>query len=376
VDGELTEVVVEPLGTDFFAAVLEVIGDGVLVVDGDGAIYYSNPRARELLGMGDGPPLTLLRHAPEIFLHLREALARSQRQVSELTVSYPERRLLRVSCLPLAQKSLHAVVLGDRTAEGKGTDARLEDETCAAVQFLAGEMAHDLGNPLNTLQIHLQLLQRQVQGRGKGNDAAETLQICREEIARMRRLVSHFLGAIRPARPILASLDLRKLLAECVAVEKPELAQRHVTLARDHRGKSATIRGDADQLRRVFVNLLRNAMEALEGGGHIDIRTVDEGAFLRVEIEDNGVGIDPTILQHLFGNAPSAKHSGNGLGLLIVRRILRGHRATLSIGAVEPQGTRVTLRFPLENPRFPGLPGGEPSPALVDRIPLGDGKIF
>jgi signal transduction histidine kinase len=363
----------------FFAALLEAIGDGLAVVDSGGEVGYLNGRARELLGIPPEsvPPLALSRHAPELFLHLREALEGGRGQVFELAVTYPERRFLRVSCLPFpaSAKHFHALVLGDRTAEETRSDARLEDETCAAVHLLAGEMAHDLGNPLNTLQIQLQLLQRQLKTLRGGAGARRTVEVCRDEVGRMHRLVARFLGAIRPATPLLCRLDLAPLLEHCLEVQRAELEQRGIAVEPQFPKNLPPILGDGEQLRRVFFNLLRNALEALEGGGTLTVRGSDEGAFLRVEIEDSGVGIDPGVLAHLLRNPHSSKRLGNGLGLLIVRRILRAHRATLTLASLEPHGTRVTLRFPLENPKFPELSADTPPPAHDDRIPLAEGKF-
>jgi signal transduction histidine kinase len=194
----------------------------------------------------------------------------------------------------------------------------------------------------------------------------------------MHRLLGHFLGAVRPGQPILTPLDLNALLRHCAAVQRAECEGRGISLRLHCGGEPLTVLGDGEQLQRALFNLLRNGIEALERGGTLQISSADEGPFARVEIEDDGIGIDLTALPRLFQLPRSSKHLGNGLGLLVVRRILCAHRATVALSSLEPHGTRVTLRFPLENPKFSTLPAGAaPAPAaLPDKIPLGDRNLL
>jgi signal transduction histidine kinase len=339
----------------------ELIQDGLILLEGGGTLRYCNGRARELLGIPSEtlPPLPLRRFSPELFFHLQDYLGSEERQIFEADITYPEKRLLRVQCLPYKElnETLYAAVLVDRTREEERDAEQLEEETCAAVQTIAGGMAHEMGNPLNTLQIQLQLLQRQLPGAAKYQKMRETVAICRGEVERLHHMVRHFLHAIRPVKPLLQSLDLNDLVRGCVVVLGEELRQRDVRIVMELADGEIRILGDEEQLQRVFFNLLRNAMEALDGGGSIALRTTQEDAFARVEVEDDGVGIAPSALPNILQLQRSEKRHGNGLGLVIVQRILRAHRSTIALRTVAPHGTLVTLRIPLENPNFPMLPG-------------------
>jgi signal transduction histidine kinase len=222
--------------------------------------------------------------------------------------------------------------------------------------MIAGGLAHEIGNPLNAIQIQLQLLQRQIPNSVKCRKMRDTVAICRTEVDRLHHIVQHFLQAIRPVKPLLQSQDLNELMKWCIVVLGEELKQRKVSVNTELADGEVRILGDSEQLQRVFFNLLRNAMEAFEDGGVITMRSVNEDTFARVEIEDNGVGIAPSAIQHLLQLQRSEKRHGNGLGLIIVQRILRAHRSTIALRTIAPHGTRVTLRFPLENPKFPMLP--------------------
>ncbi|MDR3316890.1 MAG: hypothetical protein LBS68_02350 [Puniceicoccales bacterium] len=348
----------------------DLLHDGFLVIGEDGNIRNMNSRTRELLGIPEGNelPLPLRRFSPELFVHLESCIGTESQQVFEATIAYPERRLLRVTCLPIDGKSplLHALVLTDRTAEEERNAAFLEDEMCAAVQLLAGSMAHEMGNPLNTLQIQLQLLQRQLREGRRGKKVLEAVAVCRDEVDRLHRMVQQFLGAIRPAQPNLATVDLNGLMEGCIAVLREELDRHCIGIQLRFCRESPKILGDSEQLRRVFLNLLRNAMEAIDGTGNILVNTAEDNAFALVEIEDDGVGISPSALPHLLRSQHSNKRLGNGLGLLIVQRILRTHRGTIALRSLSPRGTRAVLRLPLENPRFPMLPTGNSENEIPD----------
>ncbi|MDR2668063.1 MAG: PAS domain-containing protein [Puniceicoccales bacterium] len=350
------------LGENFFGAVLSALSDGLAAVDGGGHVHYLNGRAKELIGVpvAEEFPILLRRYSPEIFMHLRRCLRGSTAEIFEVQINYPERRLLRVSCLPMPAAGtipMHALVMTDRTEEEDGNDRRRDDDACAAVELIAGTLAHELGNALNSVQIHLQLLARQLHQLSKSGKAAETVVICRGEAERMHRLLSNFLGAIRPAKVVMQPLDLNEVLKNCLAVQAAELSQRNIAVAVDFCREPPIILGDEERLQQVFFNLLRNGMEAIEGSGTVELRTANEGAFVRVEICDSGVGIDQSAMANLFRPQWSGKREGNGLGLLVVRRILRAHRSTMAVGSASPSGTRITLRFPLKDPKFPMLAG-------------------
>ncbi|MDR2664483.1 MAG: PAS domain-containing protein [Puniceicoccales bacterium] len=348
--------------SNFWESVLSVLRDGLAVVDGHGAVLYVNRRARELMGIPDGeePPLLLRRYAPEIYFHSRDSLDSPGQQLFEVSVTYPERRLLRVSRFPLARReglALSALVLADRTAEEELGELRREEDACVTAGLLAGALAHELGNPLNGIQIHLQLLLRQLRSTAGSAALQRTVEVCRDEVDRLCRMIGNFLGSIRPTKPVLRRIDLNGPLRDCLPPLAMELERRNGTVGEEFSAEPLLVLGDPEQLRQVFENLLRNGLDALEGSGRIVVRSADEGAFARVEVEDDGVGIDPSALPNLFRPQWTTKQDGNGFGLLVVRSILRAHRATIAFQSLNPHGTRVTLRFPLENPKFPMLAG-------------------
>jgi signal transduction histidine kinase len=351
-------------GEKFFQSLLEVVRDGILLIDGAGTLHYSNCRARELLGMGDEPsPLPLQRYAPEIAAQLGPDFDPKVSQICEMAISYPERRLLRIACLPFG-KNLRALVIQDRTEEEKKNSSALESEAFSAAQLLAGSMVHEIGNPLNAIKIQLQLLQRQIGGRKRLESLAPSLDICRSELDRIHGIISGFLDSFRQVRPVLRELRLGEVLAYCLRVQRAELEGKAITLNLHLNGESPIILGDGGLIQQAIFNVLRNAMEAMVAGGELKIRLHSDGIFASLEIEDNGAGISHQALPRLLQPHFSTKTFGHGLGLLVVQRTVQAHGGILTIRSLDP-GTSVSLRFPLKDPSFPRL-HAVPFPALPD----------
>jgi signal transduction histidine kinase len=344
----------------FFESVLQAMGDGVIIANGAGSVYYANPRARELIGIreSDGESIPSLRRlSPEIFSQLK-AISQGSTRIAHVTINYPERRLLRVTyllCDPIA--NLHAIIMADITAEAAEREANLESETLEAVSSFAAGIAHEIGNPVNTIKIHLQLLQRGLGAGGKNADLASYAGICLEELDRIDHIIAYFLRAVRPAIPQFKELLLSECLRHCQRILAAELRELNISFHLEVSGQSPedSIMGDEEQLRQVFFNLLRNSMEAMEGGGEIAVRIGQTNRREVVEICDSGAGIPVDSLQRVFNPYYTTKKDGNGLGLVIVQRILRAHGATFSLEACRPKGTRFLLYFPKKNPRLPML---------------------
>lgn len=363
-----------------FQAALNVIRDGLAIIRDDGTIEYLNPRCRELLGIPeDGLGSNLWRYAPEILAQIGLGLKDRSRIVRELAITYPERRWLRLCVLPfrVGRGNFFAVILSDLTAENTARENLLEQEKFSAIQLLAGGVAHEIGNPLNTLQIQLQLLQRKAQSlAGKKlsapvRDFLQTLDavlgVSFDELNRLNGIIRCFLQAVKPVRPEKKEIHLHDVLAYCLRTLRTEMEELNLRLELELPAQIPIICGDPSQLQQVFFNLFRNAMDALDGGGVLRLTVQSDERYLVVTLEDNGVGIAPEAMTHVFDPYFTTKTKGTGLGLMIVQRILRAHGAAIAIESVEPQGTRIVLHFPLQKPQFPMLDGQTNERVATDR---------
>ncbi len=337
--------------------VLETLREGVLVLNDDGGVAYANAAALALLGLdeaavaGDIPP----RFPPELAAALAGAPGGGARTL-EIEVAYPEPRILRVHLSdaegPAQGKPVRVAVLADISAERVQTEDRVESERIDSIMTLAAGVAHEIGNPLNALSIHLQLLRERLGSVGK--EAARSLQtvdLLEAEVRRLDGIVRNFLGAVRPARLNLAETGLLEVAASSLALLKDQMAQLGVRATVDVAGEIPPVMADRDQVQQALFNVLKNALEAMDRGGELTLRARSEDDWVVLEVTDTGVGIPADKLTRVFDAYYTTKRDGSGLGLLIVLRILRAHGGRVDIASQPGKGTTVTLRFPQRHRR-------------------------
>jgi two-component system, sporulation sensor kinase E len=192
----------------------------------------------------------------------------------DLEVFYPENRYLNfyITSIDEEQPLGFVMLIRDVTETRKRTEQQLESERLNAFTLLAAGVAHELGNPLNSLTIHLQLLERRLKKMGKSGDSLrEHLDIATGEIKRMDTIISQFLAAIRPSKPQLQRSQIADLVQESVRFLKPELDQAKVKVKLDLRSDMPAMPLDADQMKQAIYNLIRNASQAMPKGGTLTI---------------------------------------------------------------------------------------------------------
>jgi signal transduction histidine kinase len=243
----------------------------------------------------------------------------------------------------------YVMLLRDLTSSRAEAQMTLESERLNALTLLAAGVAHEIGNPLNSLDIHLQLLGRKLRKLPPGDrkPLEEHLATARGEIQRLDIILKQFLQAVRPTVPRRERQDLHAILHETLRLLEPELTSRKIRVELDLADPLPAAEIDGGQFQQVFYNLLRNAYQALPAnGGLMSIRTRVNDYEFTISIEDNGSGISPEHMGAIFEPYRTTKSSGSGLGLLIVRRIIREHGGEISLESEHGEGTRVIIHLP------------------------------
>ncbi|MEM9018490.1 MAG: ATP-binding protein [Verrucomicrobiota bacterium] len=351
-------------------SVFDIIHDGILVLDGDGIIQYSNEAAFRLLGLQrrEIGKSVVWRRIPELSQALQidpEDNMPDKRSAScEIEIHYPETKALRVYLVPMEEateldlRGGTVVVFSDVTEIKHSTEELIENERVASIMMLAAGVAHELGNPLNSLTIHLQLIRRQLERLQESKETKKTkksVDICSREVERLDGIITNFLAAIRPQEPNLRQVNLMDVLNEVLEVESDLFAERKVDVVVDLDTLPPPVLGDPDQLKQVFFNVLKNAVEAMPGGGSIRIRWRKDPKHTVLLFADTGEGIEPEDIPKVFQPYFTTKNTGNGLGMMIVHRIMRDHQGTIAIDSRPGEGTVVTLQFPALDPERPLL---------------------
>ncbi len=342
-------------------SILQSVQEGVIVVSSDGAVTYANHAAEELLGFEfqrlRGHPVE--RYLPDIdwaALARRDEDSWKRMTTIEVELLRPKRRIVSLYAFPLEADDGESAdpgvvaILRDVTREREDAATVLESERMDAIRVLAASLAHEIGNPLNALGIHLQLLRRAVKNLPEGesrDELADLARIAGDEISRLDLILSKFLRALRPSAPDLAPCDVLQILGDSLKVMKGDIESHRISVSIDHPLSLPKISGDAEQLKQVFFNLVKNAVQAMGDGGALSISLSADDRDLTVSFRDTGSGIAADDLGRLFKTFHTGKADGHGLGLAIVDRIVRDHGGRIDVSSRPGEGARFTLSFPL-----------------------------
>jgi len=344
--------------------IFHALQEGILLLDHEGRIQYANRATQQLLGINpddaEGQPIQ--KYLQEIDWDLisefdEEAWSRLIRR--EIEITYPAQKFIEFYVAPIDASSDGdrgiVMILRDVTRDREQAADTIESERLNAIMLLAAGVAHEIGNPLNSLNIHLQLLERElgeIQDKELQDDLTELVQIAQNEIARLDQIITQFLGALRPTIPNLERAKPDELIQEVLTLLHHELDDRGVWVEVDIPDDLPPVQLDTAQIKQAVFNILRNSVQALADGGIIKIHAKAEDRFIAIAFSDNGPGISQEVLTHLFEPYHTTKQEGTGLGLMIVQRIVRDHGGLIEIDTQPGQGTTFTLLLPREDQRI------------------------
>jgi PAS domain S-box-containing protein len=353
-------------------AIFENLQEGLVVTDPQLRVMACNMRARKWLGIAAsrrvvGESFLALIGIPEIFEFVtRTDFSKREPVEHEFQLQRFGNLRFLLSSYPLEEQGeLLSIlfVVRDVTKAREAEQQQRQVERIASLATLTAGIAHELKNPLNSLQIHAELANRMIRSVRDGRmtvdlDRLETsLSAVLEETGRLSRIVSDFLGAVRPTDPEKDEVELKLLIDEVIEQFESECREKGIALRIGVDPDLPPILLDAHQIARALAGIVRNAVEAIEAHRHetdrepaddaIDVVCRIDGDHAVVEIGDTGCGIESDNLGKVFEPYFTTKFSGTGLGLMNVYRIVREHDGRVDVTSERGRGTRVRVRLPL-----------------------------
>ena len=252
----------------FLETLFNTLQEGVTVLDGEGRLIYWNRAAQRLLNLPDAiepgtwPLSRSLRGAD-----WKSLLQEKKSSSGSLEVSYPEHRILPYALVPLEEEGdgpRHVAVFHDATRERVEAKSAVETGRAEALTMLAAEVAHEIGNPLNSLHLHLQVMEkdlREVAGK-PGEKVRASLEVCRQEVRRLDGLITRFLRALRPQAAQKQPDSAERVLEEGLAPLRAELQERKILVEKETAPGIGPVPMDREQVQQAIYNLVRNAMQA------------------------------------------------------------------------------------------------------------------
>lgn len=247
-----------------------------------------------------------------------------------------------------------AVIFRDRTELTNLRQQLLQSEKLAVMGQLAAGVAHEVNNPINGIITYIHLLLKKIEENDVDPEAwKKNLKLVERETVRIGRLVKNLLNFSRKTEPELKSVSMTKLIDETLPILEDQFLIKNINIVKKYDDGIPDILADSSQLQQVVINLILNAIQAVDSQGTIEISLTAVGArgsecFVRLDITDNGKGIPPEDFDKLFDPFYTTKtdKGGVGLGLSIARQIIKAHHGRMSITSDVGKGTNVSVRLP------------------------------
>jgi signal transduction histidine kinase len=375
---------------DRLETVLDSLNSGILVCDTRHELILANKYAQRLLpmghyGEGNDPIWSLVRDekVADFFQAMLQSGDKAEEREFNVEVLGQE-RLLSISILPLVRDhevSGSLIYLEDVT-EKRGKEARLRRmESLASLTTLAAGVAHEIKNPLGSLSIHIQLIQKAMaankalyveahpeepeeEGRGPWGyfeRIDRSIAVVNEEIDRLNRIVVDFLFAVRPMDMDLRESCLNALVRELTEFVRFELEEARIAVVLELDDKLPPVAFDDRFMKQALLNLVNNAKAAMPAGGVLTIRTETLEGEIRLSVCDTGVGISDAAMPKIFEPYFTTKENGSGLGLTLVFKIIREHQGEIAVKSREGEGSCfiITLPVPQKDQRLIAYRGEE-----------------
>lgn len=360
--GKLKKIMVE-LSTEkeLYNMVFDSMIEGVIVTDRDNKIIFINRAMEGFLAISKeraySQHLEYCNFDPEVKGLLDDATEKNMRIIDREVHLRRTEKTFTLTVLPLLYNDENVgniIILVDVTEKKEREIQLRQAESLAALTTLSAGVAHEIKNPLASIDIHIQLLRKEIAKiEGKSIKNMENLLvIVKEEIDRLNSIVQDFLFAVRPMNMNLSRENINESIKEMLNFLKYELEEAGVSVVLEFEEDLPEVFVDPKYIKQAFLNIVKNSIQALDDGGQIRVRTEEasDGDVL-VHIVDNGHGIPESIMGKIFEPYFTTRKFGTGLGLVIVYKIIKELGGDIKVSSKENGGTVFSIRLPVPEKR-------------------------
>ena len=341
---------------DLLAMVLEAMTDGVIVLDEEHTIRLINKAAERLLPFSaddlTSSAIWRVVSDQQVAAFLSETLIGADRVLDgEFTLEGAHAATLEITVVPLVRDS-HiegSLVHVEDVTERRSEEARLRRaENLASLTTLAAGVAHEIRNPLTSMSIHLQLIQRALMTIVvEKAEIKESLNAMSEEIQRLNKIVVDFLFAVRPMNSELREGDINDVVAQLLSFLSPELTESSIKVKTKLSARLPPAQIDERLLREALQNIVKNAKAAMPTGGTLVVSTTFEGERICITLQDTGTGISTDIRDKIFEPYFTTREFGSGLGLTLTYKIIKEHAGDIEVTSKLGSGTIFSVYIPV-----------------------------
>lgn len=342
---------------ELYKLVFDSLIEGVVVTNRDNKVILANHTMKEFISMPIervySREIEYCNFDPEIKEVLDEALAENEKVVDrEIHLGRTDQRII-LSVLPLLSRGEaegHVIIFVDITEKRQREMQLRQAEGLAALTTLSAGVAHEIKNPLTSIDIHIQLLKKEL-AKYEGEETKNMdnlLVIVREEVDRLNSIVQDFLFAVRPMSMSSSMENINEIVKEMVQFLRYEVEEQDIDFVLDLDEDLPPVMVDPKYLKQAFLNIIKNAIEAIHESGEIHIKTdtTDDGD-VAVHIIDNGEGIPENRMGKIYDPYFTTKKFGSGLGLVIVFKIIKELGGKLKVQSKEGVGTHFSIELPV-----------------------------
>ena len=263
-----------------------------------------------------------------------------------------EAHMMNVTLIPLASR---AAVRGYLFFMADVTHIRAQEahlrraESLASTTTMAASVAHEIKNPLGAISIHIQLVKKALQGKGSANikRILKNIDVVSEEVERLNKIVVDFLFAVRPMNIKPEKTDVYTLMREILDFIGAELSEGKIKVEEKLTRRLPRVYIDPKAIRMAVLDIIKNAISAMPNGGTLTVATGKKNDCLRIVISDTGEGIPAENIDKIFEPFFTTRETGSGLGLPNVLKIIKAHKADISVDSQPGKGATFTISFPI-----------------------------